>query len=141
MPDRIVIGEVVETFLGSEFDITLDAEGIIGDVGFDATVSAMDTVFAGFCETAFLDDFTATGHGLTTRQRLDCQIQLTNETSLLKGLVLRSHSLPTSTVSGSHVRFDFGWVVCADVLYRSGWGHVLFFVTCVEGEWGVSPLL
>ena len=65
-------------------------------------VSALVTVFAGFCETAFVHEFAATGHGLTTLEGLDFQIQLTDETSISESLMFGFHTSQASTVSGSH---------------------------------------
>ena len=75
-PDQVVIVFVFgETFVGSEDFGTVDAEGILGIGGFDATVSTLVTVFAGFGKTTFVHEFSATGRGLTMFEGLNFQIQ------------------------------------------------------------------
>ena len=130
------IRQIGETFVGSEGFGTVDAESIVGIGGFDATVSALVTVFAGFGETTFVHEFPATGHGSTTFERLDFQIQYTDETSIPECQVFGSQPLQTSTVSW----FDCGWVMCVFIWDGKG-GPRDIFCHVSRGGMGGIPLL
>ena len=69
-PDGIVV-RTVQGFIGSQFllDGVRTVTGLI--VGYDATVSALETGFAGFFVTAFVKEFPATGHDATPLDGLD----------------------------------------------------------------------
>ena len=69
-PDRVVV-RIVQDFIGSQFllDAVRTVAGLI--VAWDATVSALETGFAGFFVTAFVYEFPATRHDATSLDGLD----------------------------------------------------------------------
>ena len=69
-PDGIVI-RIVQGFIGSQF--LLDAIGTVTGFlsAYDAAVSALETGLAGFVVTAFVEEFPATGHDVTSLDGLN----------------------------------------------------------------------